>query len=54
MILIKVAGVKANSVPSLDVFDSQTQPLCRSRLVCHCATQLKLEGVESNGHNCGH
>ncbi len=37
-------------------YDTQTRSLSqnsRSRVVCHCAPQLKLENVESNGHNCG-
>ena len=36
--------------------DTQTQSLSqnsRNRQVCHCATQLKLEGVESTKHHCG-
>ncbi len=36
--------------------DTQTRSLSqnsRSRVVCHCAPQLKLENVEPNGHNCG-
>ncbi len=44
------------SLPWCVSYDSQTRSLSqnsRSRVVCHCATQLKLENVESNGHNCG-
>ena len=51
-------GLRTKVLRYHDVFfyDTQTRSLSqnsRSRVVCHCATQLKLENVESNGHNCG-
>ena len=55
-LLSTLAYEPKRSATMMCFYDTQTRSLSRnsrSRLVCHCATQLSLKDVESTKHNCG-